>query len=248
MGLVDTHCHVDLYDDYKALISECEADRIATIAVTNTPSVFRRYRVLLAGHRFLRPALGLHPELAHQRFGEIGLLKELITDTRYIGEIGLDFVTTDADVRAIQVRVFEAILTECAASGNKVLTIHSRRAAQEVVDRIGIGFPSKVILHWFSGNVKVLHRALENGYYFSINTAMVESDSGRRLITHIPPDRVLTESDGPFINVGGQPARPRDVRAVITQLATIWDMDGTKTEQTIWHNFREIVSPMSRPL
>src|SRR5689334_4805517 len=132
MQLVDTHCHLDLYPDPSRIIHEVNAGGVYTIAVTNTPSVFRPLVALARRAARIRVALGLHPELAHRRQSELPLLLELLPETRYIGEIGLDHVTTDASDRASQRRVLDAILRACDAVGDKVLTIHSRRAADDV--------------------------------------------------------------------------------------------------------------------
>src|SRR5258708_1013594 len=110
MYLLDSHCHIDLYSDYVDVIDECEQQHIVTIAVTNTPSVYPACERLLDGKRFLRPALGLHPELVQERHNEMNLFKQYATSTRYIGEVGLDYVTNDNEIRTLQRKVFEAIL------------------------------------------------------------------------------------------------------------------------------------------
>lgn len=238
MRLSDTHCHLDLYPDYAGLIEEVERERIYTVAVTNTPSVFRRCLALTEGRRFIRAALGLHPQLVRQRHRELDLMIEMLGETRYIGEVGLDFVTKDDAERALQKEVFRKVLDRCAASGDKVLTIHSRRAAAEVVGLIGGGYNGTIILHWFSGPHKVLEKAVEQGYFFSVNPAMVLSAKGLELVAAIPRERVLTESDGPFVTVGEKPARPRDVGRVIAELAGIWNVSGDEAASRVHENFR----------
>ena len=71
MSLFDTHCHVDLYPDPVGLVREAERRGIYTIAVTNTPSVFPATAAIVKGCRYVRPALGLHPQLAAERRGEL---------------------------------------------------------------------------------------------------------------------------------------------------------------------------------
>lgn len=95
MRMVDAHCHLDLYPDYAAILAEIERDGVYTIAVTNAPSVFRRCVEIARRPRFVRVALGLHPELAAARERELDLLPDLLATTRYVGEVGLDYVTQD---------------------------------------------------------------------------------------------------------------------------------------------------------
>ncbi len=239
--LVDTHCHLDLYPNFRSLIESVEAAGIYTIAVTNTPSVFRQCAALLDGKKYMRAALGLHPQLAYQRAHELPLALELLSETRYVGEIGLDFVTGDSGNRAAQEKVFTSIADRCASYGNKILTVHSRRAAQEVVDLLGDHYPGTVVLHWFSGSIRVLEHAISFGFYFSVNPAMLSTEKGQKIVCAIPPDRLLTESDGPFVELKGRPADPHNMADVTLRLAELKNMPTHEIQRTIYKNFRGIL-------
>jgi TatD DNase family protein len=241
MRLIDTHCHLDLYPDYSELIEEIERGQIATIAVTNAPSVFRPCQALTRGKRFIRPALGLHPELVPERYDELGLMKDLLPETPFIGEVGLDFAVSDASHRVLQQKAFAIILEQCAQARDKVLTVHSRRAAADVVNIIGGSFPGTIILHWFSGSLGMLERALSYGYYLSINPAMCVSASGQKIIRAIPRERVLTETDGPFVTLEGRPARPADISLVTHHLARAWNVEPDEVSETVYTTFQTIV-------
>jgi TatD DNase family protein len=242
MRFVDTHCHIDLYPDYETVIQVTEKAQIYTIAVTNTPSVFRQCAALLERSRFLRPALGLHPELAVQRHSELALFADLLPETRYVGEVGLDFVSSDPDVRTLQRQVFATVLDQCAQQDHKVLTIHSRRAAAEVVEMIGNNYPSTCILHWFSGSKTVLQQAIAQGCYFSINSSMLANSKGSSTVSAIPRDRVLTETDGPFIQLRGHVVQPSDVQDVVLQLSSLWNTTAEDAQRIIYTNFQRILS------
>jgi len=241
MQLVDTHCHLDLYPDYGAVLAEVESAGVCTIAMTNTPSVFRRCADLTRDARFIHVALGLHPQLAATREHELGLLDGLLPATRYIGEVGLDYATQSLTERAVQRRVFGIVLEQCALFGDKVLSVHSRRAAADVVAMIGTGYPGTIILHWFSGRLSVLDRAVAQGCYFSANPAMLASGTGRRILAALPSERVLTETDGPFVIVKGRPARPPDIADVVADLASLWKVDTASAARRIQENFRRAV-------
>jgi TatD DNase family protein len=118
--------------------------------------------------------------------------------------------------------------------------VHSRRAAKEVIAAVGPGFPGWVILHLFSGTPGELDRAAANGLYFSVNPAMTVSRSGEALIARMPRDRVLTETDGPFVPVGGRPARPPDTAQGVEYLARLWRTAPEVARQTIADNFRQL--------
>jgi TatD DNase family protein len=239
--LFDTHFHLDLFPDPAAVVKRCETQRIHTIAVTNAPCVFEKSERLTRGMRYLRPALGLHPELAVERRGELALFRTLLPRTRYIGEVGLDYSTPSQSDRKTQRFIFTEILGLCSEAGDKVLTVHSRRAAEDVVDAIGEAFRGSIILHWYSVSVKTLDRALAAGAYISVNTAMCEGKRFSRLLSHVPADRVLTETDGPFVTVQGRRAEPSDVREVVAALSRAWGRQPSDVIRMLHENFARVL-------
>jgi len=241
MKFIDTHCHIDLYPNYREVIQSVEKKQIYTIAVTNAPSVFRQSGNLTKSSTYLRTAIGFHPELAAERAHEMNLFLQMISETRYIGEIGLDYVTKDEKNRSTQREVFQKILTRCAELKHKILTIHSRRAANDVIDMIGDKFPGTIILHWFSGSKKALEKGLSYGFYYSVNSAMLQSKSGLELVRTIPLDRLLTESDGPFVNINGKAATPLDMEGVIAQLSEVKQTSKEEMADLVFMNFHRIL-------
>ncbi|GAB3753056.1 Qat anti-phage system TatD family nuclease QatD [Spirosoma pomorum] len=239
--LLDTHFHLDLWPQ-AGISTLIEQSGIYTIAVTNTPSVFYYTEKIASASKYIRAALGLHPQLASERHNELALFMQLLPKTRYIGEIGLDDRTsTDFE---IQKKLFIAIIDACADAGNKILTIHSRRADKEVVEVVGKQFPGKIILHWFSGSLAVLERGIDAGYYFSINPAMVNSSTGKKLIQAIPSDRLLTESDGPFVEASRSPCSPLSMSSLISTLVSVRsDLENEEVaSKLIFANFKRLLN------
>ncbi len=242
LPLVDAHCHIDLYDDPAQVVAEAEAHQVYTIAVTNAPSVFAHTAQLTVNSRYVRAALGLHPELVHSHGHEVNRFSLLLSQTRYVGEIGLDYTTKDSSIRKAQRAVLDQILSLCAESGNKILTLHSRRAASDTIAAVGKDYPGKAILHWFSGNHSELERATEYGMYFSVNAAMVRASKGRSIIQRIPLDRMLTESDGPFVILNNQPANPVSINQTVHGLAEIWGIAADEAGERVISNFRRLLT------
>src|SRR5438093_1555989 len=100
--LVDGHCHIDLLKDPGAAIQRAESMRVHTIAVTNAPSVFFHTRDLCREKHFVHAALGLHPELVASHGNELPKFRELISETKFVGEVGIDYVTPDLTLRKKQ--------------------------------------------------------------------------------------------------------------------------------------------------
>lgn len=242
MYFLDTHCHIDLYPNYNSIVEKTEREKIYTIAVTNTPSIFRQSAKLTEGTKFLRTALGLHPELVAERHRELSLMIQMLSETKYIGEVGLDFTTNNQEDRKLQERVFSSILDHCAGFGDKILTIHSRRAADRVIDIIGNSYPGKIILHWYSGSLKSLERAASFGFFFSVNQSMVSSRNGQDILSAIPRNRLLTESDGPFVQINGRSVNPSDISQTVKRLSVLYKSDAVIMKNQIYQNFRGLLT------
>lgn len=239
-SFVDAHCHVDLFPQPALIVELAEAQRIYTVAVTNAPRVFEHTAKLASGSKYVRPALGLHPELAHSHKHEMEQFRCYLPQTRYIGEVGLDYTTLDQDIRLQQRQVLATIADWANESGDKVLTLHSRRAVSDVLAVLK-GIRAHMILHWFSGTYKELDRAIAEGYFFSVNGAMMQSTKGRALVTRMPKDRILTETDGPFVKNGNSPATPTAVKATLTHLADLWDLPHADAQAKVLENFRTVL-------
>jgi TatD DNase family protein len=194
----DVHLHLDLYRNPEEIINHIIDLKSYTIAVTNLPILYDRAVKKYKDQKYIRYALGLHPELIEQYLEQIPIFFDRLKDCRYIGEIGLDFKKNNESSWQLQINTFERIIRESDNYGGKILSIHSRNAAKEVIDIIGQNFNGKIILHWYSGNLTDLDRAINNNYFFSVNGDMINSKKGQEVIRRIPIHKILIESDGPF--------------------------------------------------
>ena len=100
----------------------------------------------------------------------------------------------------------------------------------------------KVVLHWFSGSAAEAARASSLGCYFSINQAMFRSERGLAVIKTLPIDRLLTETDGPFVEVDSNPIRPGDVAEAIRLLAMARGYDADSMRKQVVINFVALVA------
>lgn len=228
---VDFHCHVDLYPDHAALVAECDRERVATLAVTTTPKTWKRNCEVAAGSEHVRVALGLHPQLVAERAQELTLFEKLLPESRYVGEIGLDAAPQFYRSFPDQERIFRRILDLCREQGGKVLTIHSVRSVGKVLSHLedsGVAGNCTPVLHWFTGTKSEAQRAVDLGCFFSVNSQMLATPKHARLVANIPLDRLLTETDGPFVKIHDRPSRPRDVSATVSELSGIL---GTSKEE-----------------
>ncbi|MFI8036127.1 TatD family hydrolase, partial [Acinetobacter baumannii] len=125
----------------------------------------------------------------------------------------------------------------------KILTIHSLRAINPVIELLNENFDNGIpVLHWFTGNLSELREALKAGCWFSINERMLKTEKGRQLVKHIPKNMILTETDGPFIVKSGTPLLPGQVQAVINELADIWGVNPNEATAQIYENFKYLLT------
>lgn len=243
-GLVDFHCHLDLYPDHQVAVQESEDAGVFTLAVTTTPRAWSRNHELAQRTRYVRAALGLHPQLVAERAGELDLWDRHLPETRYVGEVGLDAGPRFYKSFDLQKRVFQHVLQSCAEAGDKIITVHSIRAAKTVLDHIESYLPptrGKVVLHWFTGTKAEARRALELGCYFSINAAMLENSRHSAMVAAIPTDRLLTETDGPFTKTGARPSKPADVALVVEMLGSLHNIAAATVAATVRSNLRSLL-------
>lgn len=241
--MIDFHCHLDLYPDPQQVTRECVARNLYVLSVTTTPSAWNGTMALARGAARIRTGLGLHPQLASERKGEMALFERLLPETRYVGEIGLDGTPKFKRHWLDQMTVFTRILDACGKAGGRILSIHSRRAATAVLDvleeRGAAGTP---ILHWFSGSQRELARAVGLDCWFSVGPTMLAGDKGRALVSRMPRDRILTESDGPFAQVEGRAALPWDADRALVGLANLWAEPVPAVREQLMGNLRRLVS------
>lgn len=241
--LVDYHCHLDLYPDYEKKFADCASAKIATLAVTTTPKAWFRNKQLAERSPLIRAALGLHPQLVHERADELRLFEELLPQTRFVGEVGLDASPRYYASFAEQKRVFQRILELCADAGDKILSVHSVRSSREVLNCIEQWLArsrSRAVLHWFSGSTGDAKRAVDLGCYFSVNQQMLANPSSHRMIEKIPATRILTETDGPFTMIQGRPAEPGAVHGAVNFVAQLFKQPASVFQQTIVTNLGQL--------
>lgn len=243
--LIDTHFHLDLMENMQSLIRDFRTADVGIIAVGTTPKSFEQEKQFCSGVNNIRVALGFHPQLVAERESEIDLFLRLIRECRYIGEVGLDFNSAYISSKEQQTVCFRKIARACADEGNKVLSIHSVKAAGAVIDELekaGTFLNSICIFHWFTGTVSERRRAINAGAWFSINSRMLKTKSGQETIKTIPSDRLLIETDAPF-NVKVESSCTLEME-METLLNGISDLRSENVKKTIERNCNLIMTPL----
>jgi len=232
--LTDTHAHLDACaeppEEVLARARAAGVERI--VAIGSGLDSCRETLAIAGGERGVFAALGIHPhQAADPDAGRLDELRGLLADRRAValGEIGLDFYR-DYAPRARQVRLFEEQL-ELAAELAKPVVIHTRAAAEQTAAALE-HFAGTVVLHCFS-EPELLPVALERGYYVSFagNVTYPKAEPLREAARRVPPDRLLVETDSPYLAPQprrGRPNEPANVVHTVAALAEARDDDEAK--------------------
>lgn len=233
------HCHLDLYPEPFKVAEECKKRETYVLSVTTTPKAWEGTCRLAKGSNRIRTALGLHPQIAHQRFRELELFDALLPNAKYVGEIGLDGSSGFKEHWEIQLKVFRHILRSTNRAGGRIMTIHSRGCSSNVIEELKTcdGIP---ILHWFTGTPTQVKDAIDLGCWFSVGPTMLKTSKGRLLTLTIPKSRILTETDGPFGTFQKNPLMPWESEVAISQLAALWEISLSDTKALLFDNFKTV--------
>jgi TatD DNase family protein len=222
--VIDTHAHLDACaDPPAALLSRARqagVDRVITVGTTIDSC--RAALAVAEQEDGVYAALGIHPHGAGGGEAErVDELRELLHNDRAVavGETGLDFFR-DYAPRDAQLRLFRRHL-ELATGLRKPVVIHTRDADDEVAAALA-GFEGPVVLHCFS-SPRLLPVALERRYYVSFagNVTFPKAEELRAAARQVPADRLLAETDSPYLAPQPRRGRPNEPANVVHTVAAL---------------------------
>jgi TatD DNase family protein len=207
--------HASFRDDRDEVITRALAAGVRTIVVTGTSlAASQRALDLARGHARLRATAGVHPHDARNAGdAELAVLRALAAQPECVavGECGLDF-NRDFSPRPAQERVFEAQL-ELAAAVRKPLFLHERDAHARFCEILGRTRPPvAAVVHCFTGDAAELDAYLAMDLHIGITGWICDERRGkhlRELVRRIPLDRLMLETDAPFLTPRTMRPRPR---------------------------------------
>jgi len=257
--VIDSHCH--LADETFAADLEAVVDRAKAAGVE------RALVILEAGHdgeasqsarlRSLWPelrfAIGVHPHQAHQFADDPARAAALVRQqtmamsaARAIGEIGLDY-HYDFSPRGVQQAVFRAQL-RLARELDLPVVIHTREAEDDTLAILREEGTDRGVLHCFTGTAALAEAAMTLGLHVSFAGIVTFPRAGdlRAAARRVPLDRLLTETDSPFlapVPFRGKRNEPAHVARVVDTLAAVHETDGPDLARRTTANFHTLFRP-----
>lgn len=226
---VDTHCHLFLLgDEPSPAIEAARAVGVTTLVCPGIdPATSRRALELAESHRGVFATAGMHPHDASAFDARAGAeIEELLADPRVVGvgECGLDFFRMRSP-REDQERAFRAQVALARDAGTP-LVVHTRDAWPDILRLLDEGSAERVVLHCFSGDAAIARECVARGYHLSFagNLTYPANDALRAAAAAVPLDRLLVETDSPFLapqRLRGRDNEPANVIDVIEELARV---------------------------
>jgi TatD DNase family protein len=237
--VIDTHAHLDASAEPADVLVEHarEAGVTRIVSVGTKESSWHETLAIAERHEGVVAALGIHPHEAAD--GDVAALRDALQHPKAVavGEAGLDYFR-DYAPRDAQKRVFEAQI-ELAAELGKPLVIHTRAAEEDTLAVLS-SFTGTVVMHCFS-SLPLLEPALERGWYISFagNVTYKNAHDLRSAAYAVPAERILAETDSPYLTpvpLRGRPNEPANVVHTVAALAHARNADAEELAAQIEAN------------
>lgn len=241
--LIDVHAHLDYFSEekIKEIIKGAKKNNIKVI-VNNSLNLESCKKSIEFSKKYsvIKAAVGIYPEEKVLR-KELEEFKKFVSKNKKqifaIGEIGMDFKY--GEDKKLQENAFVYQL-KIAEKLKVPAIIHTRKAEKEVIGILK-NLKGKNILHAFHGKLKLADAAVKIGCYFSIPTNIVHSEHFQKLVKILPPERVLTETDAPYLSpYKDRKNEPEFIKESIKVISNIWEKSVKETERQIEENFNRI--------
>ena len=262
MGLADVHAHLTdtrLADDEAGVLQRAQAAGVTTI-IANGLNPADNAAVLELSHRapMVRPAFGLYPVdavlnemraagVSYPREGDvasadegIAWVREHAADAIAIGEIGLDGHWVPEALWARQEEVFRTLVA-IALDADKPIIVHTRRRERRCLEILTEMQVTRVNWHCFGGKVNLARSIAERGHLLSIPANARRSESFTRMLETLPRDRILLETDCPYLSPDrARGSEPADVAGTAAYAAELWGVSLGEVTAQIEDNFARL--------
>jgi len=226
--MIDCHTHLEQKDydpDRDEVIGRCESAGLKAIITccAHPDDIDVTMRMLEKYPNFIFATASIHPEYIAGISDEwLGKILSLLRDPRVVGvgETGLDFKAAETEeLRKRQAELFKKFI-DVAEESKKPLVIHARGAFKEAIDVLESNGAKRVVMHFFSARDQ-LKRVINNGWYITVNTTVYRSKKMKKIVRDIPIERILLETDAPWLGLEGRRNEPSAIKGVAEKIAEV---------------------------
>lgn len=248
MLLADVHAHIGLFrpDEVSGVVDRAASAGVKAIINNGIDVKSNRVCLELASrYNLVKAALGLYPvdalQLTDEEIdAELAFIKKNRSRVAGIGEIGMDFLKAGEQVRQRDIFLRQV---ELATSMRKPVIVHSRKAEAEVVDALVSSGARKVVMHCCMGSMKVIRKADDAGFCFSIPALIVRNSHFRKVVEVVQGTQILTETDAPFLSPReGERSEPAMVAESVKVIAEIKGITSEECANAVFSNYQRLFS------
>ena len=231
--LIDTHAHIDMYEDWAAIVDEAQAEGIKKIVIPSVESQYFQKIIDISNSRDGRfGMLGIFPTEAKTWSDELlSEMLKLAQDKKIvaIGEIGLDyywdktFIDKQQDIFIKQIKLANEL--------NLPIVVHDREAHKDCFDIIKeINKGSKVLFHCFSGSPEFALECVKEGWYIALGGVVTFKNAlkPKEVAQTVPLSHLVLETDSPYLTpvpFRGKENRPAYVKYVAQEIAKLREVE-----------------------
>lgn len=242
---IDIHSHLDICKNIDGVIKNARDKNVKVLTYGTTPSSNRK--ILELKHKFpeINVALGIYPtdalNLSEDEINsEIEFIKKNKDKVIAIGEVGIDLKENSEQTLETQKANLKKFV-DLARELKIPVVIHSRKAEKECVELLEKLNYNKIIMHCFSGNMKLVDRIIQNKWFLTAPTNIKHSEHFQKMIERTPIEQLFCETDSPFLHPDKlRDNEPANVIESYNKIAEIKKMSLDEVEKIIEMNYKRL--------
>ena len=250
--MIDSHCHLDhepLINNLSDVITRSKAAGVNKIlTICTTKESYKNILSIVKHDPMIYGTFGIHPhETNKDKVTKDQILNEISKEKKIIGvgETGLDFYYNNSDKEA-QIKSFHEHI-EASIDLNMPLIIHSRNAENETFDILNeyANRNIKILMHCFTGSLNFAKKLMKLNAYFSASGIITFNNSLdlQKTFEQIPTDKLLVETDSPFlapVPMRGKKNEPSYVKYTLEKLSIIKSINSQELDKITTNNFNNL--------
>ena len=234
ISLIDSHCHLEQKDfsqDRDMVIEKCRLEGLkAIVTCCAHPRDFDLTMQIVEKHKgFVFATVGSHPEYVKEVSSDQieALIRKIIQNgskINAVGEAGLDYYWIREELWRQKQKEEFAQFIHLAQEVKKPLVVHARDSAPDALNFLEQEGAERVLMHMFGAN-HLTKRVVENGWNISLNTIVLRSKRHRKVARDTPLEKILLETDSPWLGDSGRRNDPTSIKIVAKEIAEIKKID-----------------------
>ncbi|MDI6806272.1 MAG: TatD family hydrolase [Candidatus Aenigmarchaeota archaeon] len=242
--MIDSHCHLEQRDfdkDRDEIIEKSKKELKAVITCCAHPKDFNLTMQMVEKNKgFIFATVSIHPlyikEITEREKDEfLDLIRKNKDRITALGEQGLDyFEIKESKWRQKQKELFIEFIN-LSKELNLPLVVHARDAFEDAIKILEQQDAKNVLMHMF-GAYHLLKRVIENNWFISLNTIILRSKKHKKITRDVPLEKLLTETDSPWLDPAGGRNTPLNVKIVIEKISEIKKMPQNQVDEITTQN------------